>query len=88
MSIESITATIPCAGLSYTDLRPTITASSIDEYREQLIEVGKLAGNDAFVKRMSIQLDTQTGLTEPLRASESIFKSHVMSGFLIFKNHR
>lgn len=50
--IESITATIPVTGQSYTDLRPTITASSIDEYREQLAEVGKLAGNDAFVHRM------------------------------------
>lgn len=52
MSIESITATIPVSGQSYTDLRPTISASSIDEYREQLAEVGRLAGNDAFVKRM------------------------------------
>lgn len=50
--IESITATIPVTGQSYTDLRPTITASSIEEYREQLAEVGKLAGNDAFVNRM------------------------------------
>jgi len=78
MSIESITATIPCAGLSYTDLRPTITASSIDEYREQLIEVGKLAGNDAFVKRMSTQLDAQTGLTEPLKASGEVLGDGVL----------
>lgn len=78
MSIESITATIPCAGLSYTDLRPTITASSIDEYREQLIEVGKLAGNDAFVKRMSTQLDAQTGLTEPLTSSGEVLGDGVL----------
>ena len=52
MSIDSITATIPVTGQSYTDLRPTISASSIDEYREQLAEVGRLAGNDAFVHRM------------------------------------
>ena len=78
MSIESITATIPCAGLSYTDLRPTITANSIDEYREQLIEVGKLAGNDAFVKRMSTHLDDQTGLTEPLRASGEVLGDGVL----------
>lgn len=52
MSIESITATVPCAGLPYTDLRPTVTASSIDEYREQLIRVGELAGNTQFVERM------------------------------------
>lgn len=51
--IESITATIPVTGQSYTDLRPTISASSIDEYREELAKVGKLAGNDAFVQRIS-----------------------------------
>lgn len=51
--IESITATIPVTGQSYTDLRPTISASSIDEYREQLAEVGRLAGNEAFVHRMT-----------------------------------
>ena len=50
--IESITATIPVTGQSYTDLRPTISAETIDEYREQLAEVGRLAGNDAFVNRM------------------------------------
>lgn len=50
--IESITATIPVTGQSYTDLRPTISAESIEEYRAQLAEVGKLAGNDAFVSRM------------------------------------
>ena len=50
--IENITATIPVTGQSYTDLRPTISASSIEEYREQLAEVGRLAGNDAFVNRM------------------------------------
>lgn len=51
--IESITATIPCVGIQYCDLRPTISASTIEEYREQLAEVGKLAGNDAFVNRVS-----------------------------------
>lgn len=51
--IESITATIPVTGQAYTDLRPTISASSIEEYREQLAEVGRLAGNDAFVHRIS-----------------------------------
>lgn len=50
--IESITATIPVTGQSYTDLRPTISAESIDDYRSQLAEVGRLAGNDAFVQRM------------------------------------
>ena len=50
--IENITATIPVTGQSYTDLRPTISASSIDEYRQLLAEVGRLAGNDAFVQRM------------------------------------
>lgn len=51
--IESITATIPVTGQAYTDLRPTISAGSIEEYREQLAEVGRLAGNDAFVHRIS-----------------------------------
>ena len=51
--IDSITATIPVVGQAYTDLRPTISAGSIDEYREQLAEVGRLAGNDAFVHRIS-----------------------------------
>lgn len=51
--IESIQATIPVTGQAYTDLRPVITAASIEEYREQLAEVGRLAGNDAFVQRMS-----------------------------------
>lgn len=51
--IESITATIPCTGIQYCDLRPTIAAGSIEEYREQLAEVGRLAGNDAFVHRIS-----------------------------------
>lgn len=50
--IESITATIPVTGQSYTDLRPTISAESIEDYRAQLAEVGRLAGNDAFVQRM------------------------------------
>lgn len=51
--IESIQATVPVTGQSYTDLRPVISADSIEEYRELLAEVGRLAGNDAFVKRMS-----------------------------------
>ena len=50
--IESITATIPVTGQSYTDLRPTISADSIEEYRAQLAEVGRLAGNEQFVQRM------------------------------------
>lgn len=51
--IEAITATIPCAGIQYCDLRPTISAGSIEEYREALAEVGRLAGNDAFINRMT-----------------------------------
>lgn len=78
MSIESITATVPCAGLSYTDLRPTITANSIDEYREQLIEVGKLAGNEAFVKRMSTQFDDQNPLTGAPVASGEVLGDGVL----------
>lgn len=50
--IESITATIPVTGQSYTDLRPTISADNIEEYRAQLAEVGRLAGNELFVQRM------------------------------------
>lgn len=78
MSIESITATVPCAGLSYTDLRPTITANSIDEYREQLIEVGKLAGNEAFVKRMSTQFDDQNPTTGALTGSQEVLGDGVL----------
>lgn len=50
--IESITATVPVTGQSYTDLRPTISADNIEEYRAQLAEVGRLAGNELFVQRM------------------------------------
>lgn len=50
--IESIQATIPVTGQSYTDLRPVISADSIEEYRAQLAEVGRLAGNELFVQRM------------------------------------
>lgn len=76
--IESISAVVPCAGLQYTDLRPTITANSIEEYREQLIEVGKLAGNEAFVKRMSTQFGDQTGLTGAPVASGEILGDGVL----------
>lgn len=50
--IESIQSTIPVTGQSYTDLRPVISADSIDEYRAALAEVGRLAGNEQFVNRM------------------------------------
>lgn len=50
--IESIQATIPVSGQSYTDLRPVISADSTEEYRELLAEVGRLAGNEAFTNRM------------------------------------
>lgn len=50
--IDAITATIPCTGIQYCDLRPTISADSIEEYRAQLAEVGRLAGNEQFVQRM------------------------------------
>lgn len=50
--IETITATVPCTGIQYCDLRPTISAETIEEYREQLVEVGRLAGNEQFVNRM------------------------------------
>ena len=52
MSIDSIQATIPCTGIQYCDLRPVISADSIEEYRAQLAEVGRLAGNEQFVQRM------------------------------------
>lgn len=61
--IESITATIPVAGQSYTDLRPTVSADSPEEYRELLATVGELAGNAKFVERMRGQVDGQTGLS-------------------------
>lgn len=50
--IDSIQATIPCTGIQYCDLRPVISADSIEEYRAQLAEVGRLAGNEQFVQRM------------------------------------
>lgn len=71
-SIESITATIPCAGIQYCDLRPTITANTIDEYREQLAEVGRLAGNENFANRMLNPSNAEKAHTEPLRASERV----------------
>lgn len=61
--IESITATIPVTGQSYTDLRPTVSADSPEEYRELLATVGELAGNAKFVERMRGQVDSQTALT-------------------------
>ena len=51
-NIVSMQAVIPVTGQSYTDLRPTISADSIEEYRAQLAEVGRLAGNELFVQRM------------------------------------
>lgn len=68
--IESIQATIPVTGQSYTDLRPVISASTIEEYREQLAEVGKLAGNDAFVNRM---LQNRTGMTRVVTPEGDLF---------------
>ena len=61
--IESITATIPVTGQSYTDLRPTVSADSPEEYRELLATVGELAGNTKFVERMRGQVDEQTGFS-------------------------
>lgn len=68
--IESITATIPVTGQSYTDLRPTISADSIEEYREQLAEVGRLAGNDAFVNRM---VQNRAGKTKVVTADGELY---------------
>lgn len=51
--IVSMQSVVPVTGISYCDLRPVIEADSIDEYREMLAEVGRLAGNDAFVQRMT-----------------------------------
>lgn len=63
--IESITATIPVTGQSYTDLRPTISADSIEEYRAQLAEVGRLAGNELFVQRMEQNRKGKTKIITP-----------------------
>jgi hypothetical protein len=76
--IESITATVPCAGLQYTDLRPTITADSIEEYREMLVEVGKLAGNEKFVERIQGQAEGQTALTGAPVASGEVLGDGVL----------
>lgn len=76
--IDSITATIPVTGQSYTDLRPTVSADSPEEYRELLATVGELAGNTKFVERMRGQADTQTGLTGPLMSSQRIIGNGVL----------
>lgn len=76
--IESITATIPVAGQSYTDLRPTVSADSPEEYRELLATVGELAGNAKFVERMRGQVDGQTGLSGALTSSQSILGDGVL----------
>lgn len=76
--IDSITATIPVTGQSYTDLRPTVSADSLEEYRELLAAVGELAGNVKFVERMRGQVDDQTGLTAPLTSSQSIIGNGVL----------
>lgn len=76
--IESITATIPVTGQSYTDLRPTVSADSPEEYRELLATVGELAGNTKFVERMRGQVDGQTGLTGAPVSSQSILGDGVL----------
>lgn len=76
--IDSITATIPVTGQSYTDLRPTVSATSIDEYRELLAAVGELAGNEQFVKRMRGQVESQN----PLTASSSGLVREIGDGVL------
>lgn len=76
--IESITATIPVTGQSYTDLRPTVSADSPEEYRELLATVGELAGNTKFVERMRGQVDGQTGLSGAPVSSGSILGDGVL----------
>lgn len=76
--IESITATIPVTGQSYTDLRPTVSADSPEEYRELLATVGELAGNAKFVERMRGQVDEQTGLSGAPVSPQSILGDGVL----------
>lgn len=76
--IESITATIPVTGQSYTDLRPTVSADSPEEYRELLATVGELAGNAKFVERMRGQVEGQTGPTGALMSSQRIIGNGVL----------
>ena len=76
--IESITATIPVTGQSYTDLRPTVSADSPEEYRELLATVGELAGNAKFVERMRGQVDEQTGLGGAPVSSQRIIGDGVL----------
>ena len=76
--IESITATIPVTGQSYTDLRPTVSADSPEEYRELLATVGELAGNAKFVERMRGQVDEQTGASGAPVSSQSILGDGVL----------
>lgn len=76
--IESITATIPVTGQSYTDLRPTVSADSPEEYRELLAAVGELAGNTKFVERMRGQVEGQTALTGAPVSSQRIIGNGVL----------
>lgn len=76
--IESITATIPVVGQSYTDLRPTVSADSPEEYRELLATVGELAGNAKFVERMRGQVEGQTGLVGPLTSPGEVLGDGVL----------
>lgn len=76
--IESITATIPVTGQSYTDLRPTVSADSPEEYRELLATVGELAGNTKFVERMRGQVGGETGLSGAPVSSQSILGDGVL----------
>ena len=73
--IESITATVPVSGQSYTDLRPTVSADSFDDYREALAAVGELAGNTKFMERMRGEVEGQAA---PLTSSQSILGDGVL----------
>lgn len=76
--IESITATVPVSGQSYTDLRPTVSADSFDDYRKALAAVGELAGNTKFIERMRGQVEGQTALSGAPVASQSILGDGVL----------
>lgn len=86
MSIESITATIPVKGIQYCDLRPTISADNIEEYKAQLAEVGRLAGNVEFAERMSGGSDGTTTPKQLLQFKDTKVKfdpvAHEYDGYV------
>lgn len=73
--IKEVQFTIPVTGLQYTDVRPVITGEDWDDIRETAQNVARSVGNEKLYERLS---GTQTGLTEPLRASGEVLGDGVL----------